>query len=141
MCLDFCKGCARTVPELDYQRDFRNFRTSMKATPVFERIIELARWCKSRGIDLVLVNTPVHPLFFDLLPNGQPDYAFFVKKLHKTAELAGVSIFDPLGKEAGRPDFFRDSHHHSVAGAAWLSAGLAEHLRARGLPRERGDRL
>lgn len=123
--------------ELEYQRKLKSFRKRVGQAAAFRRAGTLAHWSKKNEIDLVIMNTPVHELFFEMLPRGRKDYELFVLQLHRVGEKAGAPVFDPFGAEPAPHDFFLDTHHYSEKGSRWLEAELAKFLVEHGLPRGR----
>ncbi len=119
--------------ELRWRKRFADFDRLMRTSPVFPNLRSLARLCRERGIELVILNNAVHPLFLTLLPDGQRDYQRFVDRIRRLAAAADVRFFDPAGGRPGRPELFNDTLHHNAAGGVWLTGELADYLLAQGL--------
>jgi hypothetical protein len=114
--------------EKAYRERYRDFDAIMERTPLFDHLTEIGHLCGARGIRLVVLNSPVHPMFMELLPRGRRDYRRFVARLRDASRRAGALYFDPAGHGIGSPDLFRDTHHHNQKGFAWLTDRLAAFL-------------
>jgi len=115
-------------------KDFRGLVKRRAEPSLSSDVVHLAQWCHEHDIRVVLLNTPVHPLFMRLLPNGQADYRLFVQRLRSLTSEAGIPFLDPAGGVPGNPDYFRDTHHPNDAGGEWLTRELARFLLVNKLP-------
>jgi hypothetical protein len=107
---------------------FENFPRMIEQTPLFSNIVRFARLCRRLGIRLVVLNSPVHPLFLSMLPDGEDDYHRFVRRLRETAAESGAVFFDPADGALGKPEHFSDTIHANTNGAAWLNDQIGRFL-------------
>ena len=123
---------------------FADFDAVVRDTLLFDNLAEFARFCRERGIELVLLNNPVHPLFVDFLPRQRQDYDRYLALVRQAAAQAQVPLFEPAPDGLGQPDLYNDTVHHNEQGGAWLTEQLAGYLAANHLitaepaPRESG---
>jgi len=113
---------------LEHQRRFARFDAVMHATLLFDHLVQFAQFCRQRGIELVLLNNPVHPVFMETLPHGQQDYDHYLARLRAVAAENGVRLFEPVPSGVGSPELYQDMVHHDAAGGAWLTEELARYL-------------
>jgi hypothetical protein len=119
--------------EQKYVKRFADFETLMKNTRVFNHLGRFAKDCRQHGIELVVLNTPVHPFFLEMLPAGRENYDAFLDRLRATAEANRIRFFDPAPGGIGNAAYFQDTHHHNEAGMIWLTEEIAKYLVAEGL--------
>lgn len=116
-----------------YVKRFLNFETLMKETRLFDHLGVFAEDCRRRGIELVVLNSPVHPFFLEMLPQGRENYDAFLERLRATAQRNHVRFFDPAPGGIGEAAYFQDTHHHNDAGMIWLTEEIAKYLMGQGL--------
>lgn len=119
--------------EVRYRNQLRGFDALLRNSPLFTDILHLARLCKDRGIRLVVLSNPVHPLFVEMLPGGQRDYNRFVQRLRDTAKRADVSLCEPEGGSFGPPGLYTDTHHPNARGSMWITDEVAKCLLQEGI--------
>ena len=117
---------ALTTWELEYRRRLANFDDVLRSTLLFGDVAEFARFCNEQGIELVLVNIPVHPLFLEILP--RPEYDRYLALLREAATRAHVPLFEPVPDGVGPPDLYSDTVHENAAGGTWLTELVARYL-------------
>jgi hypothetical protein len=122
-----------TVWERRYVAQFAEFDDLLANTTLFEHIAALARTCRAHGIQLVLLNSAMHPIALQQLPNGAEDLARFVAAVHATADALGVTVVDAVPGGIGPPEMFSDAAHPNVDGVRWMSEQIGHDLVARGL--------
>lgn len=81
----------------------------------YDRIREIAQFCKSHGIRLVLITTPCWHSYYDKL--GEEQLAKMYELTHHLQEEFSVSYFDYLKDPRFVADDFFDSNHLSDVGA------------------------
>lgn len=97
----------------DWQQARRNART----------VMEMARYCQTRGIRLTLLCTPVTPAYAAGVPPRQLEA---IRRVHKEAcQKYGAESLDLSRTEAFAPDDYFDSDHLTHEGAAKLTRLLA----------------
>jgi hypothetical protein len=114
--------------ELQRKNRFADFDAVLHDTLLFGHLEEFARFCRERGIELILLNNPVHPLFLDALPQQQRDYERYLALVRQAAAQAHIRLFEPAPDGLGQPDLYGDTVHHNAAGGAWLTEQLARYL-------------
>jgi hypothetical protein len=114
--------------EQRHRKDLSLLGDLLTATEFFPRLEAFARFCAGHGIELVLMNNAVHPLFLQLLPGGEADYARFVARLRAVADATGARFFDPAAGRPADPALFHDTHHHNQAGGVWATDAVARYL-------------
>jgi hypothetical protein len=119
--------------EHEYRRNFRAFDEILRTTLLFEHLGALASLCAEKGVQLMLLNNAVHPLFNQLLPQGRADYDRYLFRLRNTASTAHVPLCEPAADGIGAPELFQDTHHHNTRGSEWLTEQLTACLLKAGL--------
>lgn len=113
-----------TRAEEAYARNFRSFDERIRSGLLVRHLKDFAEFCRARDIRLVIVNTPVHPLFMSMLPHGKKDYQRFMLTTRRAAANARVPFCNPAGGSPD-PNLFRDTHHANEPGARWLTTEVA----------------
>jgi len=113
---------------LKHQQRFARFDAVMRATLLFDHLAQFAQFCRQEGIELVILNNPVHPIFLETLPNGQHDYDRYLARLRAVAAENGVRLFEPVLNGIGAPELYQDMVHHDAVGGAWLTEQLVRYL-------------
>ncbi len=85
------------------------------------------------GTDVVLVILPVTDDYIAQHPNGDADFAQFLRVAGSIASDTGADLIDL--HDAAPPALFADTHHLNGDGTAWFSAVLAERLDEIGVDR------
>jgi len=111
----------------------RHFDTLIARGALFENIAELARTCRALAIRLVLLASPVGPLYMQILPGGADDYREYRRRLQEAAAAAEVPLLDPSPDGIGSPEMFVDATHNSQAGITWMSQAISAYLIEHGL--------
>jgi hypothetical protein len=114
--------------ELSHRTRFKDFDAVLHNTLLFDYLVQFAAFCRQHGIELVLVNNPVHPLFMDVLPHGRQDYDRYLARLRAVAAQAHVRLFEPVPDGIGPPDLYQDIVHHDPAGGTWLTGEVGRYL-------------
>jgi len=106
----------------------RNFALRLETTPMFAHLSLLARDCRARGIQLVVVENPVNRIYLGFLEEGLADYQRFLARVEATADAERVPVFKPTHDGLAEPELYVDATHHNAAGMAWLTEALASFL-------------
>jgi hypothetical protein len=114
--------------ERKQQQRFADYDAVLRKTLLFDHLIQFAGFCRQQGIEFVLLNNPVHPLFVNMLPHEQRDYDIYLARLRQTAAQAHVRLFEPGSNGMGSPELYLDTVHQDAAGGAWLTEQLAGYL-------------
>jgi len=107
----------------------RPFDDELPKSRLFSNVRALAETCRERGIRLVLLANPLHPLYLGLLPRGQDDLDSFLDRVRDLAAAIDVPLLVPTANGLGDPDLYVDATHHNQAGMDWITAKLAYFLR------------
>jgi len=121
-------GTPLSAWERSRRQRFEDFDGVLRKTLLFDHLTDFARYCHQHGIELVLLNNPVHPFFLQVLPHERQDYDRYLARLRQTAAQAHAYLFEPAPDGIGPPDLYGDTVHHDDAGGAWLTAQLADYL-------------
>ncbi len=87
---------------------------------------DMIRWARDRGIETVIITTPVWATYRNALEPCQLEEMY--RGIARLSELQGVRYFDFLTDDRFREDDFYDSDHLSDIGATKLSRILADTL-------------
>lgn len=93
----------------------------------YERMKEMAEFCKSQNIRLVLITTPCWHSYYDNLNKEQ--FAKMCELTHKFQEECDVPYFDYLKDQRFVADDFYDSNHLSEVGAEKFTKILDEDIK------------
>ena len=94
----------------------------------YAQLQQLARFCKARDIQLILITTPCWNTYTNNLNEEQ--LAKTYELTHKFASEFGLPYFDYLKDKRFTPDDFYDSNHLSDVGAEKFTKILAEDIKA-----------
>ncbi|NUN64243.1 DUF1574 family protein [Pseudanabaena biceps] len=105
----------------DYDLDYRDFETSGAQFDAFANVID---FCRRNGIELVVVNMPLHSTYLDVIRTNLE--SIFNQKMQSLALREGFTYIDISHAIQSQAELFSDPSHLNKQGAIAISKMLGQ---------------